>query len=72
MKKHGLLLVDTKYEFGKTADGSIVLVDEVCMNCFNMFWAFHPSYEYHEMITFVLSTDNSASEEPAELSVLDE
>jgi phosphoribosylaminoimidazole-succinocarboxamide synthase len=27
--KHGLLLVDTKYEFGKTSDGTIVLIDEV-------------------------------------------
>jgi phosphoribosylaminoimidazole-succinocarboxamide synthase len=25
----GLILVDTKYEFGKTADGSIVLIDEI-------------------------------------------
>jgi phosphoribosylaminoimidazolesuccinocarboxamide synthase len=28
-KKKGLLLVDTKYEFGKTADGTIVLIDEI-------------------------------------------
>lgn len=27
--KQGLLLVDTKYEFGKTADGKIVLIDEI-------------------------------------------
>ncbi len=26
---HGLILVDTKYEFGKTADGDIVLIDEI-------------------------------------------
>jgi len=26
---HGLILVDTKYEFGKTADGKIVLIDEI-------------------------------------------
>ena len=26
---HGLLLVDTKYEFGKTKDGNIVLIDEI-------------------------------------------
>ena len=25
----GLILVDTKYEFGKTADGKILLIDEV-------------------------------------------
>ncbi len=27
--KHGLILVDTKYEFGKTADGKIYLIDEI-------------------------------------------
>lgn len=27
--KQGLLLVDTKYEFGKTQDGTIVLIDEI-------------------------------------------
>jgi phosphoribosylaminoimidazole-succinocarboxamide synthase len=27
--KHGLILVDTKYEMGKAADGSIRLIDEV-------------------------------------------
>ena len=28
-KKHGLILVDTKYEFGKTSDGEIILIDEI-------------------------------------------
>jgi phosphoribosylaminoimidazole-succinocarboxamide synthase len=28
-KKRGLILVDTKYEFGKTKDGTIVLIDEI-------------------------------------------
>lgn len=27
--EHGLILVDTKYEFGKADDGSILLIDEV-------------------------------------------
>ena len=27
--KRGLILVDTKYEFGKNADGEIVLIDEI-------------------------------------------
>jgi phosphoribosylaminoimidazole-succinocarboxamide synthase len=27
--KRGLILVDTKYEFGKTADGEIILIDEI-------------------------------------------
>ncbi len=28
-RKQGLLLVDTKYEFGKSADGEIILIDEI-------------------------------------------
>ena len=28
-KKQGLILVDTKYEFGKTSEGEIVLIDEI-------------------------------------------
>jgi phosphoribosylaminoimidazole-succinocarboxamide synthase len=28
-KKQGLILVDTKYEFGKTGEGEIVLIDEI-------------------------------------------
>src|SRR5690554_1426926 len=28
-KEKGLILVDTKYEFGKTKDGKIVLIDEI-------------------------------------------
>lgn len=28
-RDNGLILVDTKYEFGKTADGEIVLIDEI-------------------------------------------
>lgn len=28
-RQRGLILVDTKYEFGKTADGTIVLIDEI-------------------------------------------
>jgi phosphoribosylaminoimidazole-succinocarboxamide synthase len=27
--KNGLILVDTKYEFGKADDGTIMLIDEV-------------------------------------------
>ncbi|EOY15367.1 Purin 7 isoform 5 [Theobroma cacao] len=30
--EHGLILVDTKYEFGKDSDGSILLIDEVGAN----------------------------------------
>lgn len=28
-KERGLILVDTKYEFGRTAEGSIILIDEI-------------------------------------------
>lgn len=28
--EHGLILVDTKYEFGKGSDGTVLLIDEVC------------------------------------------
>eukprot|EP00249_Psilotum_nudum_P017207 c26209_g1_i3 orf=269-1420(-) len=36
--KHGLLLVDTKYEFGKAMDGSILLVDEVHTPDSSRYW----------------------------------
>ena len=28
--QHGLILVDTKYEFGRDSSGNICLLDEVC------------------------------------------
>jgi phosphoribosylaminoimidazole-succinocarboxamide synthase len=34
----GMILVDTKYEFGKTADGQIVLIDEVNTPDSSRFW----------------------------------
>ena len=36
--KRGLILVDTKYEFGKTEDGTIVLIDEVHTPDSSRFW----------------------------------
>lgn len=35
---HGLILVDTKYEFGKGPDGQIYLIDEVSFRwpCFSL------------------------------------
>lgn len=42
--KHGLLLVDTKYEFGKTSDGTIVLIDEVHTPDSSRYWI-SASYE---------------------------
>ncbi len=40
----GLILVDTKYEFGKTKDGKIVVIDEVHTPDSSRFW-FADSYE---------------------------
>ena len=36
--ERGLILVDTKYEFGKTADGSILLVDELQTPDSSRYW----------------------------------
>eukprot|EP01018_Ginkgo_biloba_P035605 Gb_30912 [translate_table: standard] len=36
--EHGLLLVDTKYEFGKADDGSILLIDEVHTPDSSRYW----------------------------------
>jgi phosphoribosylaminoimidazole-succinocarboxamide synthase len=37
-QKAGLILVDTKYEFGRKADGSVVLIDEVHTPDSSRFW----------------------------------
>lgn len=42
--KQGLILVDTKYEFGKTRDGFIVVIDEVHTPDSSRFW-FKESYD---------------------------
>ena len=36
--KNGLILVDTKYEFGKTQDGEIIVVDEIHTPDSSRFW----------------------------------
>lgn len=36
--KHGLILVDTKYEMGKDADGNIVLIDEIHTPDSSRYW----------------------------------
>ncbi|CAN1827849.1 Phosphoribosylaminoimidazole-succinocarboxamide synthase, chloroplastic [Linum perenne] len=36
--EHGLILVDTKYEFGKGSDGSILLIDEVHTPDSSRYW----------------------------------
>ena len=40
----GMILVDTKYEFGKTSDGQIVLIDEVHTPDSSRYWFLH-NYE---------------------------
>jgi phosphoribosylaminoimidazole-succinocarboxamide synthase len=42
--ERGLILVDTKYEFGKTPDGKIVVIDEIHTPDSSRFW-FQRSYE---------------------------
>lgn len=42
--EHGLILVDTKYEFGKGSDGTVLLIDEV--GAFSLSLKSH----YHEQI----------------------
>jgi phosphoribosylaminoimidazole-succinocarboxamide synthase len=42
--ERGLILVDTKYEFGKTPDGRIVLIDEIHTPDSSRFW-FTKSYD---------------------------
>ena len=42
--KQGIILVDTKYEFGKTPDGEIVLIDEIHTPDSSRFW-FADEYE---------------------------
>ncbi|MBI4406976.1 MAG: phosphoribosylaminoimidazolesuccinocarboxamide synthase [Candidatus Kerfeldbacteria bacterium] len=37
-QQHGLILVDTKYEFGKLPDGTIILVDEVHTPDSSRYW----------------------------------
>jgi phosphoribosylaminoimidazole-succinocarboxamide synthase len=42
--ERGLIMVDTKYEFGKAKDGSIVLIDEIHTPDSSRFW-FYKSYQ---------------------------
>jgi phosphoribosylaminoimidazole-succinocarboxamide synthase len=43
-RERGLILVDTKYEFGKTPDGQIVVIDEIHTPDSSRFW-YSASYE---------------------------
>lgn len=40
-KEHGLILVDTKYEFGRDADGRIMLIDEIHTPDSSRYWLSH-------------------------------
>ena len=42
--QHGLILVDTKYEFGVTPEGEIILIDEIHTPDSSRYWL-APSYE---------------------------
>ncbi|KAL6179394.1 hypothetical protein ACLB2K_050909 [Fragaria x ananassa] len=46
--EHGLILVDTKYEFGKGQDGSIHLIDEVHTPDSSRYWIAHTYEERFE------------------------
>lgn len=37
-REHGLILVDTKYEFGRASDGTIMLVDEIHTSDSSRYW----------------------------------
>ncbi|KAK4784289.1 hypothetical protein SAY86_018657 [Trapa natans] len=52
---HGLILVDTKYEFGKSLDGSILLIDEVHTPDSSRYWI---SQSYAERFQNGLEPEN--------------
>eukprot|EP00246_Nothoceros_aenigmaticus_P011831 TRINITY_DN337_c0_g1_i7.p1 TRINITY_DN337_c0_g1~~TRINITY_DN337_c0_g1_i7.p1 ORF type:complete len:427 (+),score=43.72 TRINITY_DN337_c0_g1_i7:202-1482(+) len=47
--EHGLILADTKYEFGKAADGSILLIDEVHTPDSSRYWNASTYEERHKV-----------------------
>jgi phosphoribosylaminoimidazole-succinocarboxamide synthase len=53
--KHGLILVDTKYEFGKDANGTVTLIDEVHTPDSSRYWL---SSSYQERIAAGLEPEN--------------
>jgi phosphoribosylaminoimidazole-succinocarboxamide synthase len=38
-REHGIIIADTKFEFGRSADGAIILIDEVMTPDSSRFWA---------------------------------
>lgn len=53
--EHGLILVDTKYEFGKSSDGSILLIDEVHTPDSSRYWI---ARSYEERLQSSLEPEN--------------
>lgn len=53
--QRGLILVDTKYEFGKASDGSILLIDEVHTPDSSRYWV---ADSYDERLSKGLEPDN--------------
>jgi phosphoribosylaminoimidazole-succinocarboxamide synthase len=53
--ENGLILVDTKYEFGKTADGTIMLIDEVHTPDSSRYWI---ADSYEERFSSGLEPEN--------------
>lgn len=54
-KKHGLILVDTKYEFGRDVDGRIILVDEIHTPDSSRYWLLNT---YEERMALGHEPDN--------------
>jgi phosphoribosylaminoimidazole-succinocarboxamide synthase len=54
-KERGLILVDTKYEFGKDADGNILLIDEVHTPDSSRYWL---SSSYEERMASGMEPEN--------------
>ena len=54
-EKHGLILVDTKYEFGKDAEGNIILIDEIHTPDSSRYWL---SRSYEEQFAKNLEPEN--------------
>ncbi|KAF5740179.1 phosphoribosylaminoimidazole-succinocarboxamide synthase chloroplastic [Tripterygium wilfordii] len=52
---HGLILVDTKYEFGKGSDGSVLLIDEVHTPDSSRYWI---AQSYEERLRNGLEPEN--------------
>ncbi len=53
--KAGLILVDTKYEFGRTKDGEVVLIDEVHTPDSSRYWK---ADSYEEMFSLGQEPEN--------------